>query len=297
MPRYSPAEKAVVATSWLSALLVPALVMVLLAYLAWRSRQAWSAALFFGDTPPLDAILRAAPVFDGLWPACVGTLMLVLMASVIAVPLGVASGIWLAEYARGKSKTAFSFCIDLLAGVPSIVVGLFGFALLLLMRKTVAPGANTGLLLSSLCLAVLVLPYTISATQLSLSSLPAGLRLTSAGLGLSRGQALGRILLPAAMPGIFGGIVLSVGRIAEDTAVILMTGAVANAGLPDSLTGKYEALPFHIYYLAAEHQSPEELAQAFAAALVLLCLTTVMLGCARLLRSRMERKWETGAMT
>ena len=287
-------EKAVIAGSWGSVLFVLLVLGVLLAFLFWRSLPSWSLSLFFGDTPPLDAILHGAPVFDGLWPACVGTLAIVALASVIAIPLGVASGIYLAEYAGDRSRAVFSFCVDLLAGIPSILIGLFGFALLLLLRRTCAPDANTGLLLSALCLAILVLPYLISTTRISIACSPQELRLTGASLGLSHNQIVGRILLPASLPGIFSGIILAIGRAAEDTAVILLTGAVANAGTPSSLTGNYEALPFHIYYLAAEHQSSAELAQAFAAALVLLCLTGLMLVLARLLQARLVQTWETG---
>ncbi len=287
-------EKTATLASWLSVSWVLVLLGALMVFLLWQSLPGWSLALFFGDTPPLDAVLRGAPVFDGLWPACVGTLVLVILSTAMAIPLGVASGIYLAEYASGRSKEWFVFCVDVLAGVPSILVGLFGFALLLFLRKTVAPDANTGLLLSAVCLAVLVLPYLISTTRLAIGGLPAELRLTGAGIGLSHGQTVTRILLPAAMQGIFSGIILAIGRAAEDTAVILLTGAVANAGAPSSLTGKYEALPFQIYYLAAEHQSPAELTQAFAAALVLLCLTGLMFACARLLQTRLERKWKMG---
>ena len=86
-------------------------------------------------------------------------------------------------------------------------------------------------------------------------------------------------------------MVLALGRAAEDTAVILLTGVVANAGNPSVLTGKYEALPFHIYYLAAEYQTPAELAQAFASALVLVLLTTALGGAARRLQRRLTSHW------
>jgi len=287
-------DKTAMAGSWLSTLLTMAVPAVLLAFLLHRSMPAWSVSLFFGETPPLDAMLHGEPVFDGIWPACVGTVALVALSTLIAIPLGVASGIYLAEYAHGRLGTLFSFCVDMLAGIPSVLIGLFGFSLLLLIRKTVAPDANTGLLLSALCLAILVLPYLVSTTRMSIAGLPSELRLTGASLGLSHNQVVGRILLPSAMPGIFSGVILAIGRAAEDTAVILLTGAVANAGTPGSLTGNYEALPFFIFYLSAEHQSPEELAQAFAAALVLLCLTGVMLGFARLLQARLDQKWKTG---
>ena len=286
-------ETAVWITSWASALIVPFAVGTLFVFLLWRGVPGLSLELFFGDTAPLDVLLQGAPVFDGLWPACLGTLSLVFLATGIAVPLGIASGVYLAEYAGGRTKAIFSFGVDLLAGIPSILMGLFGFAMILVLRRTVAPDANTGLLLSALCLALLVLPYVISTTRLSIEGLPHELRLTGASLGLSHTQTLNRILLPAAAHGIFSGIILSIGRAAEDTAVILMTGAVANAGLPTSLTGKYEALPFHIFYLAAEYQTPEQLTQAFSAALVLLCLTGVLFVVARLLHAHLERKWKT----
>ena len=288
------AERMLGVLSWATALGVPVVLCVLMAFLLWRGLPGWSLGLFFGDTPPFAALLDGAPVFDGLWPACLGTLALVALAAVIAIPVGVASGIYLAEYASGRLRQVFSFCVDLLAGIPSILMGLFGFALILLLRKTVAPAANTGLLLSALCLALLVLPYLISTTRLSMENLPHDLRLAGACLGLTHAQTVRYILLPAAMHGIFGGIVLAIGRAAEDTAVILLTGVVANAGAPSSLTGKYEALPFHIYYLAAEHQSPAQLTQAFAAALVLLCLTGGLFAAARLLHGRLEQKWKTG---
>jgi phosphate transport system permease protein len=296
LSRVSRIEKTAIFGSWLSVLLVLSMLGVLIVFLLWRSLPGWSLTLFFGDTPPLDAVLRGAPVFDGIWPACLGTLALVALSTAISIPLGVASGIYLAEYASGRSKALLIFCVDVLAGVPSILVGLFGFALLLLLRKTFAPDANTGLLLSALCLAVLVLPYLISTTRLSIAGLPSELRLTGAGLGLSHSQTVRCILLPASMPGIFSGIILAIGRAAEDTAVILLTGAVANSGTPSSLTGQYEALPFHIYYLAAEHQTPSELTQAFSAALVLLCLTGLMFGFSHLLQKRLERKWKTGGV-
>ena len=287
-------ERVLVAFSWLSALLVPALLCTVAGYLLVRAWPSWNAALFFGDTPPLAALLQGAPVFDGIWPACLGTLYLVALVALIVIPLGVASGIFLAEYATGRSKRLFSFCVELLAGVPSILMGLFGFALILFLRKTFAPGANTCLLLSALCLALLVLPYLISSTRLAIESLPDSLRLTGASLGLSHWQTIWRILLPASAQGIFSGVILAIGRAAEDTAVILMTGVVANAGTPGSLTGKYEALPFHIYYLAAEYQSPAELAQAFGAALVLLCLTWLLFLGARRCQRSLETQWKTG---
>jgi phosphate transport system permease protein len=293
-PAQAFSERLLVAGAWWAAVVVPSTLLVMIGFLLWRGLPSWNLALFFGDTPALAALLDGAPVFDGIWPACLGTLALVFLACGLAIPLGVASGIYLAEYAQGRSKTVIGFGVELLAGVPSILMGLFGFALILLLRRTVAPQANTGLLLSASCLALLVLPYLISSTRLAMESLPAALRLTGASLGLSRWQSVRRILLPAAAPGVFGGVILAIGRAAEDTAVILLTGVVANAGTPGALTGKYEALPFHIYYLAAEYRNPAELAQAFASALVLLCLTGALFIGARKLQNGLDQYWRIG---
>ncbi|MDQ7836158.1 MAG: ABC transporter permease subunit [Humidesulfovibrio sp.] len=297
-PRRLSLERLARALAWTSALAVPAGVCALLGYLLWRGLPTLGAALFFGDTPPLDALLHGAAVFDGLWPACLGTLYLVLVASCLAIPLGVASGIHLAEFATGRAGRLISSCVDLLAGVPSILMGLFGFGLILLLRHTLWPRANTCLLLSALCLALLVLPYLISATRTCLEALPRELRLTAASLGLTRWQTVSRVLLPAASRGVLGGIILAVGRAAEDTAVIMLTGVVVGAGTPGALTDKFEALPFTIYYLAAEHQSPQELDLAFGAALTLLCLTALLFALARSLRASLlngkSRRWGNG---
>jgi len=280
--------------AWASAILVPAALAALLGFLLLRGLPTVSLALFFGDTPPLDALLHGAPVFDGLWPACLGTLWLVGLAALFAVPVGLAGGIHLAEFATGRAARLAAFCVDLLAGVPSILMGLFGFALILLLRRSFWPSANTCLLLSALCLALLVLPYLVSATRAALAGLPQELRLTCAALGLSRWQAVRRVLLPAARQGILGGVVLALGRAAEDTAVILLTGVVVGAGRPGALTDKFEALPFTIYYLAAEHQTPQELDLAFGAALTLLALTLALFALARRLGGGSDEAWRPG---
>jgi phosphate transport system permease protein len=221
----------------------------------------------------------------------VGTVTLVLLASLLAIPLGVAAGIYVSEYAPPRFRRFFDLGIDMLAGVPSIVMGLFGFALILLLRRTLAPDARTGLWLSAFCIALLVVPYLVRTTQSSLQALPEGVRLLGPGLGLTRWQSLRWILLPGSSPGILGGVMLAIGRAAEDTAVIMLTGAVYNAGLPSGLAEKYEALPFRIFVTAAEYRSDHELAQGFGCALVLLLLTAALLGLSARLQRGMEKRW------
>jgi phosphate transport system permease protein len=273
---------------YLASLGILVTVLGMLLYVLVRGGSLLGPDLLFGDVSWSDAVLGRRRVFDGIWPAIVGTVALVAGASLMAVPLGVASGIWLAEYGRRRWARWFSAAVSVLASIPSIIVGLFGFGLILLLRHTLAPEARPCLLLSMVCLAVLVLPYLIRTTETALTGLPQSVRLTGPSLGLSQWQTVWHVHLPAARRGIQSGIVLAVGRIAEDTAVILMTGVVASAGIPQRLTDHYEALPFTIYYLAAEHRNAAELDRAFGAAVVLLCVTTLLLilasGLSRLMR-------------
>ena len=153
--------------------------------------------------------------------------------------------------------------VDVLAGISFIVMGLFGFVLILFLRRTFLPQGTTCLLLAALCLAILVLPTLVTATQSALEALPKHLDISGAVLGLFPGRTVRHLLIPAASPGILGGVILAMGRAVEDTAVIMLTGAVANAGLPSGLTAKFEALPFRIYYTAAQYADQDELARAF----------------------------------
>lgn len=279
--------------AWLSGGATLLAVLFLLVFLTSRGMAGIDLGLFFGDTPWLDALLGRKPIFGGIWPALVGTFSLVFLASVFSIPLGIASGIYLAEYASDRRHSLLDFMVDLLSGTPSIVMGLFGFTVILALRKTFLPGARTGLLLAGLCIGLLVLPYVIRTTESALEGIPDHLRLLGPSLGLTRWQNISRVLLPLAGRGILSGGILAIGRAAEDTAVILLTGVVAHAGIPGSLADKFEALPFRIYYLAAEHRSPQELEQGFATALVLLFLTGVLFLTAVLLQRSVERRWKT----
>lgn len=277
------------------AVLVPCLVLVLMGYLFWRALPVLGPDLLFGRADPLDAVLGRVPVWDGLWPACVGTFWLVVLTVLLAVFPGVGCGIYLSEFATPRQKRIMGAAVDMLAGMPSIVMGLFGFMLILLLRRTVLPDANTGLLLAACCLALLVLPVLAASAREAMAAVPAPLRLAAAACGFSRAQALFHLFLPAAARGILGGVVLAVGRAAEDTAVILFTGVVANAGLPSGLLGKFEALSFDIYYISSQYQDQQELLRGFGAATFLLVISCLLLAAARFLESGFRKKWQTKA--
>lgn len=258
----------------------------LLAFLLYKGLPAVTSRLFFGDTPMLDALLGRRAVWDGIWPACLGTACLMGLTVLLAVFPGVGCGLYLAEFASERKASAIRLVMDMLAGTPSIVMGLFGFTLILFLRNSFWPAANTSLLLAAVCLALLVLPVLTMSTCAALEALPQSLRITPAALGFTRRQATRYILLPAALPGIRSGVILALGRAAEDTAVIMLTGVVVNAGLPSGLGAKFEALSFSIFYTAAQYQDQDELRRAFGAALVLLVLASGLMVCARLLEQR-----------
>lgn len=275
--------------AWLSALLVPAAVAVLLGYILWRGLPAFGPGLFFGRTPPLQALTGLRPVWDGIWPACAGTLCLVGLTLCLAIFPGVGCGLYLSEYAAPARRRRIGAAVDILAGMPSIVMGLFGFSLILLLRRTLFPTANTGLFLAALCLALLVLPVLVVTTREAMAAVPPRLRLAATAVGLTPARRLLHVLLPSAVRGIGGGVMLALGRAAEDTAVIMFTGVVANAGLPAGLGRKFEALSFNVYYTAAQYQDQEELTRGFGAAAVLLILAALLLAGARALENGCRR--------
>ena len=263
----------------------------LLAFIIVKGLPTLGWKLFFGDTPALKAVLGLRPVWDGLWPALAGTLCLVGLTLCLALFPGIGSGVFLAEYAPPKVKDWAGAAVEMLAGTPSIVMGLFGFMLILFLRRTIAPEANTCLFLAAGCLALLVLPTLIVSTREALEASSPMLRLSALSLGYSREQIVRYVLLPSAAPGIWSGIVLALGRAAEDTAVIMLAGVVANAGLPAGLMGKFEALPFYIFYTAAQYQNLEELARGFGASLVLLVLGGGLVLAARLMEMAYSKRW------
>ena len=284
-------ERLGIGAAWAASISLVLGIALLLGIVVVRGVSALGPGFLFGEAPAWEALTGRAPVLDGIWPAVVGTLVLVALSSLIAIVLGIATGIYLAEYAPRRTRDALNLVFDVLAGVPSVVMGLFGFSMILLARRTIAPDAGTGLLLSACCIALLVLPYLIRTTQISLRSLPNDTRLLGPSLGLTRAQNLRHVLLPAAGRGVLSGAVLAIARAAEDTAVIMLTGAVASCGLPRGLTENFEALPFRIYVLAAEYRSEQELAQGFGCALVLFVLTAGLLALAWRLQRGMERRW------
>jgi len=256
---------------------------------------------------------READTEGGIFPALFGTVLLVLLMSVAVVPLGVITAVYMTEYARvGMLLRLANQAVNNLAGVPSIVFGMFGLAFfiygvggtmdrVLFADRLPTPTFGTGgVLWASLTLALLTVPVVVVATRESLLTVPRSWREGSMALGATQWQTLRRIILPAAMPGILTGLILAVGRAAGEVAPLMLTGAVKLApSLPVDgsapflhLQRKFMHLGFHIYDVSMQSPNVEAAKpMAFATTLVLLVLVVLMNLTAIIIRRRLRRAY------
>jgi phosphate transport system permease protein len=234
----------------------------------------------------LSAMPRSGMKEGGILPAIVGTLLLTLGTALAAVPVGVGGAIYLSEYAPDNALTrSIRLAIVNLAGIPSIVYGLFGLGMFVLFLRT---GAS--ILAGSLTLAIMTLPVVISTAEEALRAVPTEFRTVVLSLGGSRWQAVKTVVLPQAMPGIITGVILGLLRAAGETAPILFTAAAFYLPrLPRSPLDQTMALPYHLYVISTQVPGmPDGL--KFGTALVLLALVLSMNVAATLIRRRFRRK-------
>ena len=220
----------------------------------------------------------------GIWPCLVGTFLLAAGALVIALPLGVMSAVYLHEYAKDSAwVTLTRLSIANLAGVPSIVFGLFGLTFFVVFC-----GFGVSLLSGILTLAVLSLPIIINTTEAALSQVPQEWREASLALGASRFETITKVILPNALPGVLMGSILALSRAAGETAAIMYTGSVFFTPKDGaSLFEPVMALPYHIYVMATSGTNIEATRPLqYGTALVLLLLVLVMSSAAIWLRER-----------
>ncbi|MEI7998000.1 MAG: phosphate ABC transporter permease PstA [Candidatus Omnitrophota bacterium] len=225
----------------------------------------------------------------GIFPAIIGTLYLVVGTLIFALPLGVLSAIYLTEYAKDNFLTrAVKLAIINLAGVPSVVYGLFGLGIFVVFLKF---GAS--ILAGSMTLAIMVLPIIITTTREALDSVPQSFRQVSISLGVSKWDTIRHVVLPHALPGILTGMILAVSRAAGETAPILFTvAAFYLPRLPKSVFDQVMALPYHLYVIST--QVPNiKLEIRYGTALVLLMIVLSLNLIAILVRAhfRKQRKW------
>ncbi|ABN07286.1 phosphate ABC transporter, inner membrane subunit PstA [Methanocorpusculum labreanum Z] len=221
----------------------------------------------------------------GIFPAIIGTLQLVGGAILIALPIGIGSAIYLHEYSRDNILTRLLRTgNDLLAGTPSIVFGVFGFAFLVIFL-----GWGVCLLAGMVCLALMILPTIIKTTEEALKSVPNSLREASLGLGATKWQTLKNVVLPSAAPGILTGTILSIGRAAGETAPIMFTAVVfSKRFISMDLFDPVMALPFHLYVLATS--VPGSQTQQYGTAVVLISLVMAIYLVAIVIRKRFQKR-------
>ena len=231
---------------------------------------------------------RKSGAEGGIWPAIVGTFYLVIGTIAIALPLGMASAIYLSEYARqGRFTRMVRLAIITLAGVPSIVFGLFGLGLFVLFFQF---GAS--IIAGSLTLACMILPTIIVASEEALQAVPQSLREGSLALGATKWETIYKNVLPYAVPGMLTGSILGIGRAAGETAPILLTvAAFYLPKLPSSAFDQVMALPYHLFVLATQHPDAEMVRpMQYGTALVLLILVLAVNLIAIMIRSRYRKK-------
>jgi len=220
----------------------------------------------------------------GIFPAIAGTLCLVGGALAVALPLGIATAVYLIEYTAETPLTrGIRAAVDLLNGTPSIVFGLCGFAFLVLFLNL-----GVSMIAGQITLGLMILPTIIRTTEESLRSIPHSLREGSYALGATKWQTIRRVVLPPAIPGILTGAILSIGRAAGETAPIMFTATVCSSKfLPSSLTEPVMALPYHLFILTTS--VPGASTQKFGTALVLLLMVLSIYLVAILVRRRYHR--------
>jgi phosphate transport system permease protein len=227
---------------------------------------------------------RAGMTQGGVAPAIVGTFYLTLGAILFALPLGLACSIYLCEYSpKSYVVNIIKISINNLAGVPSVVFGLFGLAVFVNFFKF-----GVSILSGSLTLGILALPLIISASQEALQAVPQSIREASLSLGATKWETIKNIVLPTALPGILTGIILSIGRVAGETAPILFTAATFyTRGYPKSVFSEAMALPYHIYALMTEGAHPDrQKAIAYGCGLILLVMVLMISTIAIIIRQK-----------
>jgi phosphate transport system permease protein len=224
----------------------------------------------------------------GIMPALLGTIILTLGTAIVSIPLGIGAAIYLAEYASDNLLTRWvRLAIVNLAGIPSIVYGLFGLGAFVLFM-----GFGTSIIAGSLTLGLLTLPVIISASEEAILAVPQQFRLVSLSLGATRWQTIRHQVLPQALPGILTGIILGLGRAAGETAPILFTvAAFYLPELPRSIFDQTMALPYHLYVISTQVPGMP-LSIQYGTALILLLLILSMTLVATIFRTRMRRRRE-----
>jgi phosphate transport system permease protein len=257
-------------------------ILFIVVYIFWKGLPALSLEFLFQF--PSDGMRSG-----GIWPAILGTVYLTFFTTLFAVPLGIAAAVYLSEYAPDNRGTRLiRIAIINLAGIPSIVYGLFGLGIFVLFFKL-----GTSILAASLTLAIMTLPVVISTAEEALRAVPQAFRVVSISLGATQWQTIRQIVLPQSLPGVLTGVILGLERAAGETAPILFTGAAFYLpSLPRSPMDETMALPYHLYVISTQVPGmPEEIQYGTALVLLILVLGLNLLATIIRARARARRQW------
>jgi phosphate transport system permease protein len=270
-------EKAVAALAVLAAMLAVAALAVVLGSVLLKGASQLDLSFF----------TRPRPLFGeqgGIADALVGSALMLLMCAAVAIPFAVLVAIYMSEYAGPRVAALLRIALDVLNGVPAIVVGIFVFGLLVV-------GHGQSAIYGAFALAILMVPMVARATQEVLGVIPRSLREASLALGVTRWRTTWSIVLPSAIGGILTGVVIAVARVAGETAPLLFTSSIAENAISTDVTHALPTLPVAIFAFS-ESADPAEQALGWAAALVLILFVLVLNIVAKLVASRQRRKSE-----
>ncbi len=262
-------------------LMILAILIIILGFIIYHGFSAISWEF-------LTSIPKEGMTEGGILPAIVGTICLIIGSLIIAMPIGVMSGIYLNEYIKDSPFKRFVHIMtDNLAGIPSIVFGLFGMALFV---NTL--GFGDSIIAGSFTLGLMVLPIIIRTTEEALKSVDNSFRHGSYALGATKLQTIKRVVLPMALPNILTGLILSIGRVSGETAPILFTvAAYFLPKLPTSIFDQVMALPYHLYVLSTSGTNIEKSrSMAYGTALVLIFIVLIVNLSANFIRSYYRKK-------
>lgn len=249
----------------IAALIISIIALIaVIAYVLINGVDKLSTELLFGDYKETPSVL----------PAFIGTLQLVGISAVIAVPIGVASAVFLVEYTNNKGKFVkiVQVATETLAGIPSIVYGLFGYLIFV-----VAFGWGYSMLGGGITLAIMILPTIVRSTQESLLAVQGGLREGAYALGTSKVRTIFKIVLPSAAGGIVTAVILAVGRVVSESAVLILTVGMVVNKIPETLMSPGTSLALDIYYFAS-HGYPDEAAATAVVLLLFVILLNMLAG-------------------
>lgn len=255
-----PASLILMMLTWLSAIITLFIVLLLIFYILIKGIPHIKPELFAWEYNSENV---------SMMPAIVNTVTMTFFSLLLAVPIGVFSAVYLVEYAKRGNKLVgiVRTTTETLAGVPSIVFGLFGYLIFV-----VACGFNLSMLSGALTLAIMILPTIMRTTEEALLSVPDSFREGSFGLGAGRLRTVFRVVLPSAVPGILSGVILAIGRIVGETAALIYTSGTV-AGIPENMLQSGRTLSVHMYALLSEGLYTD---QAYATAVVLLVMVLLI---------------------